>query len=422
MNWNPLLEGAEREAALRALECIIEDLPRFRVPGPLSSSLAQGHPGVAVLFAYLSRAWRDASHGAREEALLDEATETLATAPLLPDLFDGFPGIAWALQHVRGTPEAPDEDPLSDIDTALAEYLQARPWRHRYDLVSGLVGLGVYALERLPRPGASRCLEHVVARLAELAERTGAGLRWKTTPGNVEPQARESHPHGCYNLGVAHGMPGVLAVLAGAVSTGVAADTARGLLRGGWEWLMAQRAPDAIPARFPTRLGGDATPCAWPGRPAWCYGDPGVALVLHRIARAVGDAAWEKEALVLCRESAGQWNRAGQVRDAGLCHGAAGLGHLYNRLFQETGEGLFADTARNWFRHALALRRPGLGIGGFQTLELFPDGTEGWTDHPGLLAGAAGIGLALLAATSAVEPEWDRLLLMSLRSAPSHPS
>jgi hypothetical protein len=34
----------------------------------------------------------------------------------------------------------------------------------------------------------------------------------------------------------------------------------------------------------------------------------------------------------------------------------------------------------------------------------------------GFLMGAAGIGLALLAAATSVEPEWDRLLLLSSRS------
>ncbi|WP_395815340.1 lanthionine synthetase C family protein [Archangium minus] len=420
--WRPLLEGAEHEAALRAVRDIVEDLPRFLVSGPLASSLARGQPGVAVLLTCLSRVSGDSSHGARAEALLDEATEALATQVLGPDLFDGFPGIAWALQHVRGTPEDPDEDPLSDIDAALADYLQTRPWPHRYDLVSGLVGLGVYALERLPRPGARQCLERVVARLGELAERTDAGLRWKTPADKVEVMAREAHPHGCYNLGVAHGISGVLAVLAGAASAGVEAGTASALLRGGWDWMMAQRAPDSAAARFPTRLGVDGTPSGGSDRPAWCYGAPGMALVLHRVARAVGDVAWEREALALCREAAGRRGQTERVRDAALCHGATGLGHLYNRLFQETGEGLFADAAVHWFRHALSLRRPGVGIGGFQTLEFFPDGTQGWTDAPGLLVGAAGITLALLAATSAVEPAWDRLLLMSLPPTASRPS
>jgi hypothetical protein len=36
-----------------------------------------------------------------------------------------------------------------------------------------------------------------------------------------------------------------------------------------------------------------------------------------------------------------------------------------------------------------------------------------WQAAPGFLTGAAGVALALLAATSAVEPAWDRALLAS---------
>lgn len=421
-SWKPLLEGEEREAAQRALSCIVEALPGFPCAGPLAPSLARGQSGLAVLFTYLARAWPDTPHAERAAALLGKATEALATASLFPDLFDGFPGIAWAIQHVQGTPEAPDEDPLTDIDAALADFLQTRPWSHRYDLVSGLVGLGVYALERLPRPSARHCLELVVARLAELAERAGQGLSWKTAPEHIEEESREAYPLGCYNLGVAHGVPGVLGVLAGAVSAGVAEAPARELLQGGWDGLMAWRGTDSAPARFATRLGEDGEPRRWPARPAWCYGDAGVTLVLHGIARAVGSSEWEEEALALCREVARRWTDVSGVQDAGLCHGAAGLGHLHNRLFQATGESCFAEASRHWFRHALALQRPGVGIGGFQTLERFPDGTEGWTDQPGLLMGAAGVALALLAATSPVEPEWDRMLLMSLRPGAPRPS
>jgi hypothetical protein len=38
----------------------------------------------------------------------------------------------------------------------------------------------------------------------------------------------------------------------------------------------------------------------------------------------------------------------------------------------------------------------------------------GWKDDPGFLTGSAGIGLALLAATTAVAPDWDRVLLTAI--------
>jgi hypothetical protein len=38
----------------------------------------------------------------------------------------------------------------------------------------------------------------------------------------------------------------------------------------------------------------------------------------------------------------------------------------------------------------------------------------GWRAEPGLLTGTAGVGLALLAATTPIEPAWDRALLVAI--------
>jgi lantibiotic modifying enzyme len=115
---------------------------------------------------------------------------------------------------------------------------------------------------------------------------------------------------------------------------------------------------------------------------------------------------------------AGAWEtEAGEVEDAGLCRGAAGIAHRLDRRARETGEERIAEEARCWFARLLAMRRPGEGIGGFQAR--VPDGRGGaaWADDPGFLNGAAGIGLALLAAISPVEPAWDQVLLGSASPA-----
>lgn len=106
-------------------------------------------------------------------------------------------------------------------------------------------------------------------------------------------------------------------------------------------------------------------------------------------------------------------DEAVRAEDAGLLRGAAGMAHRLNRRAQATGEERIAEEARSWFGRLLAMRRPGEGIGGFQAR--VPDGRGGavWADDPGFLTGSAGIGLALLAAISPVEPAWDPLLLGS---------
>jgi hypothetical protein len=127
------------------------------------------------------------------------------------------------------------------------------------------------------------------------------------------------------------------------------------------------------------------------------------------------EGSWLRLALEIARGAAVRPVDTCDVVDAGLCHGAAGLGHQFNRLFQATGDEHFREAAVYWLRRTLEFRRPGEGVGGF--LARGPDraGQEAWLAEPGLLTGAAGVGLALLSAATHVEPRWDRLLLCSTR-------
>ena len=99
-------------------------------------------------------------------------------------------------------------------------------------------------------------------------------------------------------------------------------------------------------------------------------------------------------------------------RDAALCHGAAGNAHIFHRLHRRTGDDCFRQAALSWIDDVLAYRKPGVGVGGFQTWAEV-DGGQGFVDDASFLGGSAGIGLALLAAITDTDPAWDRLLLLS---------
>ncbi|MDP6958925.1 MAG: lanthionine synthetase LanC family protein, partial [Planctomycetota bacterium] len=98
------------------------------------------------------------------------------------------------------------------------------------------------------------------------------------------------------------------------------------------------------------------------------------------------------------------------VKDAGICHGGAGLAHILNRFYQATEEEIFKTTAKYWYEKTVSFQEPGKGIAGFRFLD------EEKVEHsePGLLTGSAGIALALLSAAFPVEPLWDRFLLTSI--------
>lgn len=418
--WRPLLDGNLAIQAWEAVNAVSQALeiwspgdPRqYHPQGWLDRvvSLGGGAAGQALFYGYLFQSEGAERHAAQARQLLNQAVESLAMVPTHPALYSGFTGVAWAAEHLgrlldgEEEPEAgEDEDVGEEIDQALLTALDRFSWAGDYDLISGLVGFGVYALERFPRPSAVRCLEAIVDRLDESAERNGQEVSWFRPPEILPSSGRESTPHGYYDLGVAHGVPGIIALLADACRLGIRQDRARALLDGAVRWLALQPLARPRGARFPSRVGPGIE--AEPSRLAWCYGDPGIAATLLYAARAVGRKEWEDMALAIAAHAAGAAPEDSGVRDMGLCHGALGLAHLYNRIYQAGRDERFADAARLWYR---------LG------LEMHKDSQSLWAADPGFLTGAAGVGLALLAAVTSVEPEWDRLLLVAI--PPREPS
>jgi class I lanthipeptide synthase len=424
--WRPLLDGNLAVRAWEAVNAVAQALEAWS-PGDLGEdqaegwldrvvSLGGGTAGQALFHGYLFKAAGAERHAARARQLLNQAVEALAMTPTHPALYSGFTGVAWAAEHLGrlldGEDEeasgVEDEDIGEEVDQALLTALDRFSWVGDYDLMSGLVGFGVYALERFPRPSAVRCLEAIVDRLDESAERNGQGVTWFRPPEVLSNSGRERTPHGYYDLGVAHGVPGIIALLADACRLGIRQDRARPLLEGAVRWLVRQPLAGQGGACFPSRVGPGIE--ARPSRLAWCYGDPGVAATLLYAARAVGMKEWEDMALAIAAQAASAAPEDAGVQGMGLCHGALGLAHLYNRIYQAGGDELFADAARLWYRLGLEMRKAEGGVAGSEAR----DSQSLWAADSGFLTGAAGIGLALLAAVTSVEPEWDRLLLAAI--------
>jgi lantibiotic modifying enzyme len=279
-------------------------------------------------------------------------------------------------------------------------------------------------LERLPEAIAAQHLERIVDSVDASAVTRADGLSWHTPPHWLVGWQRASAPSGYFNLGVSHGVPGLLVVLARIAHAGIATEKARRLVDGGVEWLLKQRRNDTPAHWFPSWITDDAIPDKASGL-HWCYGGLGVGAALAAIAQLLQSSHWTEAALEILRSAASvrTMEEAGFV-DAGLCHGASGCAHLFNRAFQTTGDPALAEAARHWFDVVLDLRKPGRGLGGYEAWST-PRGTKidpfspektattEWVTEARWLTGASGIGLALLASFSPLQPHWDRLLAIS---------
>ncbi len=389
--WQPLLVGDGAHDAFGTLARITRHVATAD-DGP---SLGAGSAGVSLYFAYLSR---HTGHDAWRQAAAAIAHRVVAAAASVPDpsLYGGVTGAAWLVHHLDGwILDTARPDRVDPVDVALSSLLGTSPWTTDVDLVSGLVGLGTYALGRLPRPEALRCLELVVDRLAETARETGDGLTWLTPPERLPDWQRREAPNGYYNIGLAHGVPGIVSLLGHVWAAGVAPATSCRLLDGAVAWMLAQEVePDGGPL-FP----------AWvaPGAPTrrgplhWCYGDPGLAAALLAAGHATGRSDWQDKAADIALRSSRLNADGSGVADAGICHGSAGLAHIYNRFWQSTGDPAFAAVARSW-----VARTPDL---------------LARTPAAGFLEGSAGIGLVLLSALG-LAPDWDVILGLSSPRGP----
>ena len=402
-SWRPILTSDLRARAIEAVESLASDITAASAGAP-NASLSAGSAGLAVLFAELARA--EVQDGAQELAArsLDDAVEILATKPLSASLYSGFPGVAWAAE-IAGELLGGDDDVNEEIDDAVLRALARVDWAHApYDLIMGLTGLGVYALERWPRPAATEALARVAGELGRLAGEDEHGTYWFTAPELLLGSRREQYPAGGVDLGVAHGVAAVIPFLA-RVQALAAADV-KDLVVKSVQWLLAHALETEAGPTIPYYVATGVEPM--PARLAWCYGDPGVAATLLLAAEEAQQPAWADAATRIALGAAERPPDESGVVDAGFCHGSAGLAHLFNRAYQATGEPRLLEAALFWLDDTLA------------RVAAVADAARGaehsaWNGR-GLLEGAAGIALVLLAAATPVEPAWDRMFLVSARA------
>ncbi len=399
--WRPLITGDQRERVIR----VVRDL--VAVVESIEPRQTNDHADRAVLRAQLAQAEIVPDPDDTAGAALSDAVASLTRPQQMLGLFGGTAGIGWAVAQLAEGDVA--QLVCARVDTALEQAVAKDAWP--YDLIAGITGFGVYALARgaAGQPLATR----VVRALARRARPRPVGLAWHTAPTVLPATQREEAPQGYWNLGVAHGTPGVVALLARCIAADVERELATTLVEGAVAFLRSVGG-DRDDARYGAWIAGAADGTEIHATPspalAWCYHDLGIAMALLSAANVTGCAAWRDDALALARDCARRPQADARIHGSSLCHGAAGAAHMFLRLHHATGEAVFVDAARQWFDRALDMDPP---LAESATAE---EAALKRLDAS-LLNGAAGVALAFHAAITDVEPTWDGRLLVDLAGA-----
>jgi len=324
----------------------------------------------------------------------------------------GLAGIGWLYEYLsqRKINDYDTNTLLEDFDTCLEKALKNFMLDNNYDFLHGGVGVALYFTKRAAKKTA---LIPVLAQFIEDLEKIAViqedgAIKWSSFLG-------KGYDKWGYNISLSHGMSSIVSILSKLHKIEeLNKEKVEILLRGAVQYILAQEIDKEKYDSFFPNFALETMSDIFKSRLAWCYGDLGIASALYQAGKALNEDIWINKALeVLLFAAIHRKNLEDNfVRDAGLCHGAAGIGHIFYRMWWNTRLPEFKDAADYWFQETIKMARFEDGLAGFKALEM-PDGKPQWVNKYGLLEGVAGIGLALLTYYYEMEPEWDECLLLS---------
>jgi lantibiotic biosynthesis protein len=381
-----------------------------RSPSGWEQALYTGAAGIALAHIEYAHAGAGPWDSARQWV----ATMTRHPIVAHPDacaLDRGAPAIAFTLHAAARPGYAATLATLDGHIATIARHLLDRahqridagrpPALREYDLIRGLTGIGAHLLHR---HCGGELLRDVLAYLVRLTGPRIVGGEsvpgWWTANGPTDAPSPD-WTAGHANLGLAHGIAGPLALLSLALRREITVAGQAEAVDRICVWLDSWRCGPATRPWWPGIIShaehrSGTTQQAEPGRPSWCYGTPGLARAQQLAAIALHDQHRQRlaeDALAACLADEKQ---LGQLTNASLCHGWAGLLQTTWRIARDSGDPERFDMSRLVGR-----------------LDRFRQRAGGATST-GLLDGAAGIRLARHTVATGRPPAsgWDACLLL----------
>lgn len=409
MTWQPLFLGDEVKPFQEKLAEIAEVMVKIRNSEDLKKNigLMGGKIGFSLFFFYYAMYTQNDQYAEYGVELISDIFDEINNEFSYHTHAGGLAGIGWSIELLAKN---------EFIDTDTNEVLEALdPYLHKtmvmdmtngnYDYLHGALGNGLYFLSRQGNPKSKEYLAELIDLLEKGAQREEDGsLKW---------ESELNHEDGMrgFNVSLSHGIASIIYFLGKMLEAGIYKEKVAPVLDGAVKFLLKNRLePGKYKSVFPSWVvpGQPETP----SRLAWCYGDLGVGTALWQAARITGNKEWEKiaeDALLLSTNR--RDIRENTVIDAGLCHGGAGIAHVYARAWNYMHHDIFKETARYWADVALKQAAHKDGYAGYKAWHTEKYG--GWICEPGFLEGISGIGLCFISLISEIEPHWDRSLCLS---------
>jgi len=374
-----------------------------------SISLFKGNIGISLFLFYYSQFCGDDKFYNKAQKLIEKSFEIVQNGVNYQTFAGGLAGLGWFIEHLSQNNflEVDTNEIIGDLDDFLYKYMLDEIKKGKYDYLHKAGGIALYFLLRKTNPKSKKYLEEYVDCLAEHSEVDQTSIKWKS-----EIIVADKEPIKGFNLSLSHGMSSIIGILSKILKRGINKDKTDKLLRGAIDYILSNQfdIKNSL-SYFPNSISlhGDKGAAS---RLAWCYGDLGISVALWNASKALNSKELEQKSIEILLHSTKRKDLIeNNIIGTGLCHGTAGIGHIFNRMFINARNKEFKEAAEYWFKKTLKLAKFEDGLAGYKTWRTEKLG--GWTNDYSFLEGISGIGLAMISYVSDIEPVWDECLLLS---------
>jgi hypothetical protein len=322
----------------------------------------------------------------------------------------GIAGIGWLVEFASKYKfiESNTNYILGELDKHLAKafvyLLSIKYW----DFLHGAIGIGFYYLKRFEESDFSKNnIDLILDFLEENAIIEIDNKKKWINLLHLEPKRVG------INISLSHGISSIIVFFLKIYQINIEQKRVEKLIVSAINYLLSQEIDKSQYGSFFPTFSIETEKYLHKSRLAWCYGDLGIATTLYQAGMLLQRNDWIYKSLEILIYAAEKRRDLEQnmVVDAGLCHGTAGIGHIFYRMWWNTKMPEFKHAADYWFKQTLMMAKFEDGLAGYKVWH--GDKYGGWINDYGLLEGIAGIGLALMTYYYELEPTWDECLLLS---------
>lgn len=345
--------------------------------------------------------------------IIDVINKASDKEPITPYFSNGIAGFGWLLCYIKehNIIEIPNYL-FEQMDNILSDSINQNP-DMPWDILHGKLGIVRYFLKRCNRELVANTLYY----LQKTAIIDNNEYRWLSQDHFHLTVAGHN-----FDCGLAHGMAGILYFLSKAYELGIERELCLKLGNGIiMFYFNNEQDIRMVGSYFPNRVMMQKTSTTPPqfSRLAWCYGDLGILYSIYLYYHKIGNSEGMNDIVKKLQQTTLRKNcDFNGVHDAMICHGSAGIAHIYNRLYFMTDLIEFKEAAFYWLRVSLKISRDEsvsppfkFVVSAFSSKE--KSNKPKWDESLGLLEGVIGLELVLLSFYNYRHMDWDEVIMLS---------